>query len=87
MKEFKIALQPKRCGTPWRLHMLEQHKLKLKKIHVLVSQYEVFKMEEGESIKDFVQRFTALTNQLMLLGKTFDNVDLVDKVLRSLMKD
>ena len=44
-------------------------------------------MEEQDSIKDFVQRFTAITNQLMLLGRTFDNVDLVHKGLRSLTEE
>ena len=56
------------------------------KIHVLVFQYEMFKMEERKSIKDFVQRFTAITNQLIFLGRAFDNVVLVHKVLRSLTK-
>ena len=46
----------------------------------------MFKVEEGESIKDFVQRFTTLTNQT-LLGRTFDNADSVYKVLRSLTKE
>ena len=39
----------------------------------------MFKMEEGESIKDFMQRFITITNHLMLLGRTFDNADLVHK--------
>ena len=47
---------------------------------------EMFKMEEIESIKDFIQRFVAIINQLMLFGKSFDNVDLVHKFLRSLTK-
>ena len=61
--------------------------VKASKINVLVSQYEMFKMEERELIKDFVQRFIALINQLMLLGRTFNNADLVYKVLRSLTKE
>ena len=44
------------------------------------------KNEEGESIKDLLQRFTTLTNQLMLLGRTFDYADLVHKILKSLTK-
>ena len=43
-------------------------------------------MEEGELIKDFNKRFTVITNQLMLFGRSFDNVDLVHKMLRSLTK-
>ena len=44
-------------------------------------------MEERESIKNFVQIFILITNQLILLGKTFDNVNLVHKVLRSLIEE
>ena len=62
-------------------------KVEASKIHVLVSQCEMLKMEKRESIKDFVQRFTILTNHLILLGKTFDNADLIHKVLRLLTKD
>ena len=58
--------------------------VKASKIHTLVSQYELFKMNDGESIKDMVQRFTAIVNHLNILGKKFDNADLVHKVLRSL---
>ena len=61
--------------------------VKASKVHMLVSQYKMFKMEEGETIKDFVQRFTTITSQLMLLGRTFNNVNLFHKVLRSLGKE
>ena len=47
----------------------------------------MFKMDERESIKDFVQRFTVITNQLMLLSRTFDNTHLVHKALRSLIEE
>ena len=52
-----------------------------------MSQYKMFKMEEGESIKDLIQRFTTITNRLILLGRTFDNANLVHKVLRSLINE
>ena len=41
--------------------------VKALRVHVLVFQYEMFKMEEGESIKDFVQRFIVITSQLVEL--------------------
>ena len=41
-------------------------------------------MKDGESIKDMVQRFTAIVNHLGILGRKFENADLVHKVLRSL---
>ena len=47
----------------------------------------MFKMEKEEFIKDLIKRFTIVTGHLMLLGRTFDNVDLVHKILRSLTKE
>ena len=47
----------------------------------------MFKMEEGESIKDLIQRFIAITNHLMFLGRTFNNANLVYKILRYLTKE
>ena len=44
-------------------------------------------MDKGDSIEDFVQRFTTLTNQFMLVNRTFGYEDLVHKVLRSLIED
>ena len=61
--------------------------VKVSRIHVLVSQNEMFKMAEEELMKDLVYRFIVITNQLMLLGKTFDNANLVHKVLRSLIEE
>ena len=41
-------------------------------------------MNDGESIKDMVQRFIVIVNHLSILGRKFDNADLVHKVLHSL---
>ena len=47
----------------------------------------MFKMEEEKFIKDLIERFTTITNHLILLGRTFDKVDLVHKILKSLTKE
>ena len=47
----------------------------------------MFKMDGGKSIKDLIQHFAIITNHLMLIGRTFDNANLVHKVLRSLTKE
>ena len=44
-------------------------------------------MEEGKSIKNFMQRFTTITNQLILVGRTFDNANLVHQVIRLLTEE
>ena len=44
-------------------------------------------MEEGNSIKDFIQRFINMENLLMLLRRTFDNANLAHKILKSLIEE
>ena len=46
-----------------------------------MSQYELFKMNDGDSIKEMVQRFMANVNHLNILDRKFENEDLVHKVL------
>jgi len=54
------------------------------KINILVHQYELFKMQPGETIKEMFIRFTDITNNLKSLGKTCTNEEMVRKVLRCL---
>ena len=54
--------------------------VKASKVHILVSKYKLFKIKDGESIKDMVSRFTAIVN----LGGKFDNATLIHKVPWSL---
>ena len=56
------------------------------KINMLVHQYELFKMQPGETIKEMFTRFTDITNNLKSLGKTYTNEEMVRKVLRCLPK-
>jgi len=52
--------------------------------HVLIQEYELFKMQKGESIDEFQNRFTHIVNHLMGLGKEFDKEELNIKVLKCL---
>ena len=54
------------------------------KANMLVTQYEMFRMKQDESISDMFARFMQLTNQLNSLGKVYSNSELVRKILRSL---
>ena len=58
--------------------------VKASKVHTLVSEYKLFKMKYGKTIKDMVQRFTTIANHLGILGKKIENANLIHKVLRSL---
>lgn len=61
--------------------------VKKDKISMLIHQYELFKMNKGESIIDMFTRFTNITNSLSSLGKEFTNEENVTKVLRALPKE
>ena len=54
------------------------------KISILVHQYELFKMEEQESIDQMFGRFQTITNNLRSLGKVYTTQEHVRKILRSL---
>jgi hypothetical protein len=53
---------------------------------MLVHQYELFKMLSNESITNMFTRMTTITNNLDALGRTYINVDIISKFLRSLSK-
>jgi len=52
--------------------------------HALIQEYELFKMQKGESIAEVQKRFTHIVNHLMGLGKKFDKEELNIKVLKCL---
>ncbi|VFQ83819.1 unnamed protein product [Cuscuta campestris] len=54
------------------------------KIDFLTQEYEMFRMKEGEKIDDMFDRFSKIINELHALKKTYDNKDLIKKILRSL---
>ena len=60
------------------------NQVKKSKISMLVHKYELFQIEQNESIACMFTRFTDIINGLKCLGKTYPNSDLVKKVLRSL---
>nr|KYP41253.1 hypothetical protein KK1_037375 [Cajanus cajan] len=51
---------------------------------LLARKYELFKMEENKSIQTMFGRFQTIVNELFVLGRTYDNFDHIDKLLRSL---
>jgi len=60
--------------------------VKESKIGVLIREYELFQMKEGEDIKSFNARLSSIVNPLKNLGKSFSDEKLVKKVLRSLSR-
>jgi len=52
--------------------------------HVLIQEYELFRMQHGESIADVQKRFTHIVNHLIGLGKQFDKEELSIKILKCL---
>ena len=64
----------------------ETCQVKESKINLLVHKYELFKIEQLESIFDIFFRFTDIINTFNSLGKTCTNNEVVFKVLRCLLK-
>nr|KYP57053.1 hypothetical protein KK1_003307 [Cajanus cajan] len=58
--------------------------VKRNKLSLLARKYELFEMEESESIQTMFGRFQTIVNELSFLGRTYDNFDHIDKLLRSL---
>jgi len=58
--------------------------VKRAKKHVLIQEYELFRMQAGESIIEVQKRFTHIVNHLIGLGKTIDKEELNIKVLKCL---
>ncbi|MQL81186.1 hypothetical protein Taro_013641 [Colocasia esculenta] len=54
------------------------------KSSILVSEYEMFRMNSDETISEMFARFMLIVNGLRGLGKDYSNSDLVRKILRSL---
>ncbi|KAK5812068.1 hypothetical protein PVK06_027466 [Gossypium arboreum] len=60
--------------------------LKNSKVGILTLNYETFKMKLEEDIKVMSNRFTIIINGLKSYGKTYQNEEVVRKMLRSLPK-
>nr|KYP32716.1 hypothetical protein KK1_046530 [Cajanus cajan] len=58
--------------------------VKCNELSFLVCKYELLEMEENESIQTMFGRFQTIVNELSFLGRTYDNFDHIDKLLRSL---
>ncbi|KAK2373923.1 hypothetical protein QL285_074924 [Trifolium repens] len=54
------------------------------KVNLLVQQYELFKMKDGEDIETMFSRFQVLVSGLQVLNKSYTVADHVKKILRSL---
>jgi len=52
--------------------------------HAFIQEYELFRMQKGETICDVQKRFSHIVNHLMSLGKSFDKKELNIKILKCL---
>ena len=80
------------CETTFDIwHTLEithegTSKVKDSKINFLMHDFELFRIKPSETIEDMYTQFTDVVNGLKVLGKSFSNFELVNKILRSLPK-
>ena len=55
--------------------------MKKSKINLLIHNYELFSMEENETIVEMITRFTDIVNGLEVLGKTYKESEKGDEDL------
>ena len=53
---------------------------------LLTHKYKLFTMEQCEDIQSMFGCFQTILNELRSLGRTFDNYDHIDNILRSLSR-
>ncbi|XP_019256447.1 PREDICTED: uncharacterized protein LOC109234855 [Nicotiana attenuata] len=74
-KEIWESLQTAHEGTS---------QVKQSKIDVLTTEYELFRMQENESVQEMHTRFTPIINELRSVGETIPRNKLVRKILSML---
>ncbi|KAH9724855.1 hypothetical protein KPL70_007637 [Citrus sinensis] len=89
-KEFHRVSSCESANEIW--HKLEvvyegTNQVKESKISRYTRQYELFCMEQNESVYSMYTRFTDTVNTLGALGKTFSNSEKLKKIIRSLPKE
>jgi hypothetical protein len=65
-------------------HVEGTNEVKISKINTLTQEFELFHMQDGETIAEMQQRFVKITNKLHGLGKPITNQDATNKILRCL---
>jgi len=61
--------------------------VKQSKINTLVQQYELFRIEDSESISSMQMRFTHIVNKLQKLGKDISNQDCTNNILTCMTRE
>ena len=88
--EYARVSQCNSAHEAWKLLEMSYQgtaQVKNTKISLFISQYEMFKMEEGESLNHMHQTFSTIVNTLSSLGKTYPNDELNRKILFALPKE
>ncbi|MQL83791.1 hypothetical protein Taro_016282 [Colocasia esculenta] len=88
-QEFNRISTCKTVKDMWEMLRLTYEgtvKVKETRIDIMVTQYEKFKMKQGEFISQMYNEFTEIINGLASLGKKYSQGDMVRKILRSLSK-
>lgn len=60
--------------------------VKRSRINTLTHEYELFRMNQNETIQDMQKRYTHIVNYHASLGKIFPNEDLINKVFKCLSR-
>jgi len=85
--EFSRVSQCKSAKEMWDTLLVTHegtNEVKRARKHIVIQEYEMFRMLKGETIAKVQKRFTHIINHLMSLDKTFEKEELNIKILKFL---
>ena len=90
MEEFKRNSNVKFAHTAWNILQTVHEStkaVKINKLQQLTSKFESIKMSDDESFNEFYAKLNDIVNSVYNLGKIYDQLKIVRKILRSLTED
>jgi hypothetical protein len=72
---------PKQVWDKLQVEFEGSNRVKTVRLLALKREFELMKMKDNESIKDYSGRLMDLVNQMRLLGKTFEDHKVVEKLM------
>jgi len=75
---------PKQVWDKLQIKFEGSNRVKAVKLLAFKREFELIKMKDNESVKDYSGRLMDVVNQMRLLGDTFENYKVVEKLIMSI---
>ena len=75
---------PKEAWDKLKAEFEGSSRVKVVKVLTLKREFEMLRMKEGESVKEYASKLIELVNKIRVLGEVFEDVKVVEKMVISL---